>query len=130
MNNNHIYFLTSTEYQPTLIPRKSWIIDKLWSEERQDFFLHLQIDPPIIGRKVGIKQDIINEVVIATRHRSTSLYPLEKLPISVYICHIINNEIKQIGKVSAKDLEIIMIGEIYDTLEDAENAISDNKERM
>ena len=123
MRDDPIFFLTSTEASPTLIPRRCWIVERLWADERKDDFLRLRIEPSVAGRPLGINQEVVDEVVIATRHKETSLSPIKELPITVFICYLINNEIPNTGQVSSKDLQIILIGEIYKTLADAENAI-------
>lgn len=117
------FYLTSSEASPTLVPRLCWIVDKLWSDEREENFLRIRIDPPIIGKHIGIDQEFINEVVIATRHKDTNLDPVSELPLTVYVCYISNSQIINIGHVSSRDLRIILIGEIYKTRAQAEKAI-------
>jgi hypothetical protein len=129
MRNAHTFFLTSTEASPTLIPRKSWIVEKLWSDERQAYFMRIHIDPPIAGGHIGISQEVLDELVIAPRYMYTSLFPTRELPITVFVCSIVNNQIQNTGQVSAKDLRILFIGEIYSTMADAEKAIHHEKIR-
>jgi hypothetical protein len=129
-NINPEFFLTSTEIQPTLIPRKCWILEKLWSEERKINFLRIRIDPPIHGQHFKVEQDLIDELAIATRHANTSLCPLSAFPITVYICYVSNSSIRHTGKVTAKDLRIMFIGEVYKTLADAEKAIRHEERRI
>ncbi len=130
MIDNHPLFLASNEVIPNLGPRKCKIIQKLWSDERHDYFLRMQIEPPIIGRTVHIERDEIDEVVVATRHFGTSLYPISNFPIVVYVCYIVNGEIYSTGNVSAKDLKILLIGEIFSNLEDAEKSVSFESRRF
>ncbi|MDR3573840.1 MAG: hypothetical protein P4L50_08265 [Anaerolineaceae bacterium] len=133
MSDNPIFYLTSAESSPTLIPRKCWIIERLLSEERGDIFLRLHIEPAInvlvpIDTKTTHREEI-NEVVIAAHYKDDSLDLLGKLFISVYICRIVNYQIRNTGRVSSKDLFILLIGEIYSTLSDAEYAIRNEKWR-
>jgi len=117
-------YLASNEVIPNLGPRKCKIMQKLWSEERHDYFLRMQIEPPITGRTFQIEQDEIDEVVVATRHVGTSLYPISNFPIVVYVCYIVNDVIRSTGNVSAKDLKILLVGEMFSNLEDAEKSVS------
>lgn len=130
MRDDPIFFLTSTEASPTLVPRKCWIVERLWSDERQDNFLRIRIEPPIAGRPIGIDQEVVDEVIIATRHKGTSLYPISELPVTVYVCYVINSRIQNTGQVSSKDLQLILIGEIYKTMADAEKAIRHENRRF
>jgi hypothetical protein len=134
MSEDPVFILTSSEARPTLIPRKCWIIEKLISKERGDIFLRLYIEPILNGKILGAKMEKgdqeIDEVVIATRYKGDSLDPLSNLPITVYMSYIVNNQIRNTGKVSSKDLYIILIGEIYKTIKDAEVAIKDEKMRI
>ena len=117
-------YLTSTDVRPTLKPRKCTILQKLWSEERQDYFLRLRVEPSIKGGYFNIEQEDINEVVVATRHNASSLVPISELSIVVYVCHILNGAIRDTEKVSGSDLHVLLIGELYESLEEAEKAIS------
>ena len=117
------FYLTSTEVEPTLNPRKCRILQELWSEERGEYFLRIQIEPSIKGGHIRVDQDEVDEFVVATRHVGTSLHPLSEFPIWVYFCYILNDQIRVTGKVSAKDLRIILIGQLYSSFEEAEEAI-------
>jgi len=48
------------------------------------------------------------------------------MPITVYLCYIINDNIRNTGLVSSKDLQIIFIGEIFSAIEEAEEAIQNS----
>ena len=61
--------------------------------------------------------------MLATRLKGDTIDPVSEWPLDVYICHILNDQFKGTGKVSAKDLSIEYWGEIYPTLEDAEKWI-------
>ena len=124
MIDTYILFLASNEVIPNLSPRKCKILQRLWSDERQDYFLRMKIEPPINGHTVQIDKDEIDEVVVATRHKGASLHPISGFPVVVYICSIVNEVIRSTGIVSAKDLKILLIGEIFSNLEDAEKSVS------
>lgn len=130
MKDNPAFFLTSSEARPTLIPRKCWTVERLWSEERKDYFLRIHIEPSIDGRVIGIDKDEVDEVVIATRHKGTSLNPISELPITVFVCYLFNDQMRNTGQISSKDLKLILIGEIYRTLADAEQAIRHENSRF
>ena len=123
-------FLTSTEITPTLIPRKCWFVEELYSSERQNSFLRIRLEPPIFGRYFYLDQELVDDIVIAPRYEGIDLFPQIKMPITVYVCYIANGKIRNTGQVSSKDLQVIFIGEIYKTLTDAEKAIQHEKIRI
>lgn len=131
MNDNDAHFyLTSTEIRPTLNPRFCSVLQPLWSEERGNYFLRIQIEPPLNGRYFNIGQVEINELVVATRYSGASLNPISDFPVTVYACFILNKEIQLTGKVIGKDLQILFIGELYRNIAEAEKAISFEPSRI
>lgn len=126
MKKYPVFYLTSTEVRPTLFPRKCKVIEPLWSDERRAYFYRILIDPPI---KRDFNEEI-TEIVIAPRHLDIELFPITEFVPLVYVCFIVNNNIKNSGFVEAKDLNIFIIGEIYSSIEQAEKAISTEKSRI
>lgn len=130
MSNTTIFYLTSTEIRPTLIPRRCRVLQALWSEERGDYCLRIKIDLPINGRYFNISSEEIRELVVATRYSGVNLNPISDFPVTVYVCFTQNEEMQFTGKVIGKDLQILCIGELYRDFEEAEKAISFEPSRI
>ena len=130
MENNFDFYLTSMEIEPILNPRGCAILQTLWSEERQDYFLRIRIEPPINGREFYNEQNEIDELVVAARYLGSKLLPISEFPITVYVCYLVNKEVRQTSLVSRKDLQILFIGELYSSLEEAERAIRSKSSRI
>ena len=125
-----LFFLTSTEIIPALTPRKCWLVEELVSLERGDSFLRVNIAPPLDGRYFHLAEEKIDEIVLATRHKNTILAPEEQRPVTVYVCYIKNNLIKDSGQVTSNDVQILFIGEIYKIISEANTAIRDQINRI
>ncbi len=132
MNRKRCYYLTSTDARPTLAPRKCFVEERLATPEGRDDYLRVRIEPPIIGQPYGLGDKDIEDVVLATRYAGSTLHPINEWPMIVFVCRILKGTIRGSGKATAGDLEVILIGELYQTLGEAERAIADlgGKERQ
>lgn len=124
------FYLASAESRPTLAPRKCLIEERLVAEERRDDYLRVRIEPPIIGQPYGLGDKDIEDVVLATRYSGTTLHPVSEWPMTVFVCRIVNEKIRYSAKASAKDLEVILIGELYPTLLEANQSIGHEERRI
>lgn len=129
MEQRPSFYLASAESRPTLAPRECFIEERLAVEGRDDY-LRVRIEPPIIGQPYGLGDKDIEDVVLATRYADTTLHPISEWPMTVFVCRIINDKIRHSGKASAKDLEVILIGELYRTLAEAEESIGHTERRI
>jgi hypothetical protein len=114
MNRTPSFYLVSVETMPYIDPRACHLLEVLRSQERQDDFLRVQIVPPLEHAQNH------NEVVLATRYIGSSLNPISEWPIDVYVCRILNASIRNSGKVSSRDLQILFIGQLLPSLKEAE----------
>ncbi len=124
------FYLASGETVPLLAPRACFIEERLVAAENRDDYLRVQIDPPIVGQHLGLGDHDIEEVVLATRHAETTLHPISEWPTMVYICDIVNEKIRGSGHASAKDLRILLIGDLHRTSQDADRWIGYHGSRM
>jgi hypothetical protein len=86
--------------------------------KENSFFPIVSIDPVIDGKHFGIPKKQFENVILAPRHLGYSLYPANirtilGYPICVYVCVFRNDQSDQKQVISAKDLNILFIGNIY-----------------
>lgn len=104
------FYLVSTELREAYEPRACHIIRRLRSELRDDLAL-VEIDPPL-PRNTYDTEDEISQLILATRHEGTTLFPISNMPLPVYICRISDDvDLKQ-EVVQSGDISIIDWGEI------------------
>ncbi|MBC7251431.1 MAG: hypothetical protein H5T62_14255 [Anaerolineae bacterium] len=130
MGQEPAFYLTSTDSRPTLVPRRCFVEERLVAAGRCDDYLRVRIEPPIIGQPYGLGDKDIEDVVLATRYAGSTLHPINEWPMTVFVCRIINEEVRHSGRASAEDLEVILIGELYRTLAEAEKSIEHEERRI
>ncbi len=118
------FYLTSQENFGFEEPRECQFIKMLIGDKRKDYLL-IKVDPSLKSSAFSKKVKNYQQVIIASRHVGESLFNIKKLPISVYICGIINEKIMIEGKLETEDIENAAWGEIYETYEDAKKASDD-----
>lgn len=128
MKQEPSFYLASTDSSPAFAPRRCFIEEELVVNGERDNYLRVRIEPAIIGQPYGLGDKDIEDVVLATRYAGSTLHPVNEWPMIVFVCRIVNQNIRHSGKASAKDLELILIGELYQTLAAAQEAIK-NEER-
>ena len=128
MKQEPSFYLASTDSSPASAPRRCFIEEELVVNGERDNYLRVRIEPAIIGQPYGLGDKDIEDVVLATRYAGSTLHPVNEWPMIVFVCRIVNQNIRHSGKASAKDLELILIGELYQTLAAAQEAIK-NEER-
>jgi len=129
MNHEPDFYLTSSDSRPALGPRKCFIEERL-AGRRGDDYLRVRIDPPIIGQPYGLGENDIEDVVLATRYAATTLHPISEWPMTVFVCRIVNDRIRHSGKASSKDIAVILIGELYTSLCEATQRVSNEERRI
>ncbi|MBU0492490.1 MAG: hypothetical protein KKA73_20095 [Chloroflexi bacterium] len=124
MEREVTFYLASADSSPALAPRRCFFEERHAAIEERDDYLRIRIEPPIVGQPYGLGEHNINDVILATRHAGTTLHPVSEWPMMVFVCRIINEQIRHSGKASANDLEMILIGELYRTWNEANESIS------
>ncbi len=112
MTTTDNFYLASTEGPRRGQPWECRPLGRLSWSSRDDFML-ISVTPPIApivyaSRKKGP----LKELVIASRGKGDTLFPVSSWPMFVYICVILNDEFKVTGRASDKDLRLVDWGVI------------------
>jgi len=121
------FYLISKETYSPFGPIKCYIIGRLLGRNYGDDYLLVKIEPAIIGQSFGLGDKDISEVVLATRYADTTLHPISEWPMIVFVSRITNPAIIDSGQAKTTDLEVILIGELYPTLSDAQNRVNSDQ---
>lgn len=81
---NPDFFLASRETDLLEAPRACTRLKRLRSDTRDDLLL-VEISPPLIGQGFGLGGRDIDMVLLATRHKGASLFPINEWPIFVHV---------------------------------------------
>lgn len=103
------FYLASYEPEHAFEP-KACVIKKRLVAKNRDEFLLIKVIPPFEHENGMIKVD---DVVISVRFQGDSLFPINRWPMHVYVCNVLNYENIINGRVYAKDLTIQYWGELY-----------------
>lgn len=123
MGEEPAFYLVSRETAAPFGPIKCFVEERLLGRKEGDDYLRVRIEPPIIGQPYGLGERNIEDVVLATRYAGSTLHPINEWPMTVFVCRIVNEKIRHSGRASAEDLEMILIGELYPTLAEANESI-------
>jgi hypothetical protein len=113
-------FFISTSGESTgdlCTPRACWIEGRLKDRLRDDLML-VKVDPPVIGQTYGLGDQDITHLVIATRHKGFTLFPITEWPAHVYICRILLDEVVSTKFVESNSVEMIGWGRLFCSLDD------------
>ena len=106
------FFLSSSEGYGLEEPRACFRIKRLLGSGRDDYLL-IRIAPPIPGQPYGLGDRDIAEVVIATRHAGSSLFPITDWPVFVHVARPLVADIELRESVDINELEEIGWAELY-----------------
>lgn len=104
------FYLASTELREPYEPRACRILRRIRTELRQDLAL-VEVSPPL-PREIYDTTEDISELILASRHEGTSLFPVTEWPLAVYICRIEDTSDLHEDMILSADLTIIDWGEI------------------
>ena len=112
------FILASSEGYNLESPRKCWKIKQLKTPTRNDLLL-IRIDPPLIGQKYGIGESDIEYLIVATRHKGSSLFHITEWPVYVHVARLLVD--LPIDKIDLQktDYETIAWAELYRSEKDA-----------
>ncbi|HEV2452993.1 MAG TPA: hypothetical protein VGY98_01950 [Verrucomicrobiae bacterium] len=82
------FFLASTEGYDLEEPRRCLVTRRLRGTKRDDYLL-IRIDPPIHAQNSGLATSEIDEVIIATRFKEDTLFPVSQWPLSVHVARLV-----------------------------------------
>ncbi len=112
------FYLASTEGYDLEEPRKCWKIRRLSTPDRDDLLL-IRIDPPLIGQKYGLGGRDIDRVIVASRHKGHTLFPITEWPVYVHVVRLLVDLPENRSELQANEFESIAWAELYKTEGDA-----------
>ena len=102
------FYLAAYEPAHAFETKACFIKQRLVAKNRDDYLL-VKVIPPFEYENGTVKAD---EVVIGVRFQGDTLFPINRWPMHVYVCDVLDNESSS-GEVLAKDLSIQYWGELY-----------------
>jgi len=113
------FFLsTAGEYEPLAAPRSCWSKGRLRDEIRDDYML-IDIEPSLDSQCLSLVPSDITSLVISSRHRGQTLFPISEWPSFVYVSRILDSEILASLTFSRAQVELIAWGVLFRTLQEA-----------
>jgi len=108
------FYMTSSEDSRLRHMRKCFSIKRFHALKRDDYLL-IEITPPLSGDAYGIEGVQLNELLIATRHRGVSLFPIKKWPVDVYVLRILIENPREREVIRENDIVLIGWAELYNS---------------
>jgi|SRR5215475_10184468 len=113
-NDGPDFYLASAEGYDLGEPRKCFIIKRLRGDVRDDYLL-IRIYPSIIGQKYGLGGIEVAGVIVATRHKGDSLFPINKWPVFVHVARVFPDHPEEREVIHNGEFEEIAWAELYRT---------------
>jgi hypothetical protein len=82
-----------------------------------DGYMLCDINPSILGQSYGLGNQDINQIVIASRHKGFSLFPISEWPCYVHVARLLNN-LEATMYLQDSDIQLIAWGELFKRKED------------
>ncbi|GAO37568.1 hypothetical protein SCT_3001 [Sulfuricella sp. T08] len=108
------FYLASSEGYNLEEPRSCKRVKRLRSDSRDDLLL-IRIDPPLIGQLYGLGGREIDNVLVATRHKGDSLFPIKGWPVLVHVARLLIDNPDERDQVHDNEFESIAWAELYET---------------
>lgn len=119
MDEKPDFYLISCETAAPFGPLACFVAERLTGRKEGGDFLRVKIEPQLTGQAYCLGDKNIEDLVLATRYAGASLHPVNEWPMVVFVCRILRGSIRGAGVASAADLEVLLIGELHETLADA-----------
>lgn len=118
------FFLTTAgECTSPAAPRACWERQRVSDVARDDYMV-VDIDPPLVDERPEAAGYTVPTLVVATRHRGLTLYPITGWPTYVYVGQILDPTIVQSGHFARGQVQLLAWGALYPTYEAAARAAS------
>jgi hypothetical protein len=108
------FFLASSEGYRLEEPRSCKRVKRLRSDDRDDLLL-VEIDPPLIGQPYGLGGRDIDTLLVATRHKGDSLFPIKEWPVFVHVARLLIPNAEGREHIHGDEFESIGWAELYPT---------------
>jgi hypothetical protein len=118
MPKNPDFYLAAAEYEPLRAPRACTAVGRLRDQIRDDYML-IEIDPLLNGQMFGLGSKDISLLILSTRHKGLTLFPIMEWPCFVYVTRILDVEILECRSFESNQVELIAWAMLYQTLEEA-----------
>ena len=112
------YLTTAGEYRLLSKPRVCRFVKRLRDVNRDDYML-VEIDPPLIGQSFGLGGTDITNLLLSTRHKGYTLYPVKEWPTHVYVARITDPKVFESESFTRDQVELIAWGAVFNDLEKA-----------
>src|SRR5574338_22786 len=99
-------------------PRACWRRKRLRDSIRDDYLV-VDIAPPLIGQRYGLGDKDITQIILATRHRGVTLFPVTEWPAHVYVYRVLDEAILGREDFDEHQVEMITWGTIFRSLSEA-----------
>jgi hypothetical protein len=116
--DNPDFFLASSEGYRLEEPRRCWRIKRVRSDNRDDLLL-VRVKPPLIGQPYGLGGRDIDTLLVATRHKGDSLFPIKEWPVFVHVARLLIDNLEDRDEIHDTEFESVAWAELYRTEEDA-----------
>jgi hypothetical protein len=108
------FFLASSDGYSIEKPRLCQTVKRVCSDTRDDLLL-IKIEPPLVGQSYGLGSRDIDTLLVATRHKGASLFPIKEWPVFVYVSRLLIENPEEREQIHDNEFELIAWAEIYET---------------
>lgn len=112
--DNPDFFLASSEGYRLEEPRSCKRIKRVSSDNRDDLLL-VKVEPPLIGQPYGLGGRDIDTLLVATRHKGDSLFPVKEWPVFVHVARLLIENPEEREQIHDNEFESIGWAELYAT---------------
>lgn len=108
------FYMTSSEDHRLKPLRKCYSIKRFRAVRRDDYLL-ISVSPPLDCNAFGLTDIELNQLVIGTRHKGASLFPIRKWPVQVYVLHLLVENFTEYDTIPDDKLVLLGWAELYDS---------------
>jgi hypothetical protein len=117
IRHNKFFLTAAGEYHPLTSPRECSEIRRLRDTIRDDYML-VRIEPSFRDERSSPMD--IDRLVISTRLKPHSLYPITDWPCHVYVMRIVDDHLLEASSFTETQEEMIAWGTLFKTLAEAQ----------
>ena len=104
-------FLASSEGGGLETPRRCRVLERVRGEDRDDYLL-VEVDPPFPGEDFDLGGNDVRVVLLASRYREESLFPVRQFPVHVHVARLLVPYSGQ-RELRNSDIDGFAWGEVY-----------------